>query len=68
MVVVLVIFIPLGWAPAWLMSFIVKLRLLVYEESLPNLVLAASPWKTKTAFQSTGWYVAMALLGQFLYR
>ena len=57
-IVVLVMLIPLGWAPAWLISILLCREIAITGlrgiASQQNLVLAASPLgKTKTAFQST---------------
>lgn len=56
--VVLIMLIPLGWAPAWLISLLLCREIAITGlrgiASQQNLVLAASPLgKTKTAYQST---------------
>lgn len=56
--VALVMLIPLGWAPAWLISILLCREIAITGlrgiASQQNLVLAASPLgKTKTAYQST---------------
>ena len=57
-IVVLVMLIPVGWAPAWLVSILLCREIAITGlrgiASQENLILAASPLgKTKTAFQST---------------
>ena len=54
----LIMLIPLGWAPAWLISILLCREIAITGlrgiASQQNLVLAASPLgKTKTAYQST---------------
>ena len=56
--VVLIMLIPLGWAPAWLISILLCREIAITGlrgiASQQNLILAASPLgKTKTTFQAT---------------